>query len=112
MEITDAGAFAFDVSKKVACHVFGRNSVEETNIAVLISEQMGAAYKIPLKLAERRYMTLQDLNTTLYTDSMKQGHIRAILSRKTQKPQEEFAVMREVHPQGMINRKGGQKNGR
>ncbi len=112
MEITDAGAFAFDVSKKVACHVFGRNSVEETNIAVLISEQMGAAYKIPLKLAERRFMTLQDLNTTLYTDSMKQGHIRAILSRKTQKPQEEFAVMREVYPQGMINRKGGQKNGR
>ena len=112
MEITDAGAFAFDVNKKIACHVFGRNAVEETNIAVLISEKMGTTYKIPLKLAERRYMTIQDLNTTLYTDSMKQGHIRAILSRKTQKPQEEFALIQEVYPQGMINRKGGQNNGR
>ena len=112
LEITDAGAYAFDVKKKVACHVFGRNAVEETNIAVLIAEHMGSQYKIPLKIAERRFMTLQDLNVSLYTDSMKQGHLRAILSRKTQKPQEEVALMQEFSSQGILNRKGDHDNGR
>ncbi|SDO86504.1 hypothetical protein [Selenomonas ruminantium] len=112
LEITDAGAYAFDVQKKVACHVFGRNAVEETNIAVLISEHMGSQYKIPLKIAERRFMTLQDLNVSLYTDSMKQGHLRAILSRKTQKPQEEVALIQGFSSQGILNRKGDHDNGR
>lgn len=100
--IDDAGALAFVVSKQVACHIFGRNAIEEGNIAISIAEQMGAAVKIPLKPSERLYMTLQSINATLYTDALKQGHLRAILTRRTKRPREEVAKIAEVTTGGII----------
>lgn len=102
--IDDAGALAFVVSKQVACHIFGRNAIEEGNIAISIAEQMGAAVKIPLKPSERRYMTLQSINATLYTDALKQGHLRAILTRRTKRPREEVAKIAEVTTGGIITK--------
>lgn len=102
--IDDAGALAFVVSKQVACHIFGRNAIEEGNIAISIAEQMGAAVKIPLKPSERLYMTLQSINATLYTDALKQGHLRAILTRKTKRPREEVAKIAEVTTGGIITK--------
>lgn len=102
--IDDAGALAFVVSKQVACHIFGRNAIEEGNIAISIAEQMGAAVKIPLKPSERLYMTLQSINATLYTDALKQGHLRAILTRRTKRPREEVAKIAEVTTCGIITK--------
>nr|WP_304100495.1 hypothetical protein [Mitsuokella multacida] len=102
--IDDAGALAFVVSKQVACHIFGRNAIEEGNIAISIAEQMGAAVKIPLKPSERLYMTLQSINATLYTDALKQGHLRAILTRRTKRPREEAAKIAEVTTGGIITK--------
>ena len=102
--IDDAGALACVVSKQVACHIFGRNAVEEGNIAISIAEQMGAAVKIPLKPSERLYMTLQSINATLYTDALKQGHLRAILTRRTKRPREEVAKIAEVTTGGIITK--------
>lgn len=102
--IEDAGALAFVVSKQVACHIFGRNAIEEGNIAISIAEQMGAAVKIPLKPSERLYMTLQSINATLYTDALKQGHLRAILTRRTKRPREEVAKIAEVTTGGIITK--------
>ena len=102
--IDDAGALAFVVSKQVACHIFGRNAVEEGNIAISIAEQMGAAVKIPLKPSERLYMTLQSINATLYTDALKQGHLRAILTRRTKRPREDVAKIAEVTTGGIITK--------
>ncbi len=102
--IDDVGALAFVVSKQVACHIFGRNAVEEGNIAIDIAEQMGAAVKIPLKPSERLYMTLQSINATLYTDALKQGHLRAILTRRTKRPREEVAKIAEVTTGGIITK--------
>lgn len=109
-QIDDAGALAFDVTKQVACHVFGRNAVEEGDIAISIAEQMGAAVKIPLKPSERVYMTLQSINATLYTDAMKQGHLRAILKRRTKRPREDVALIGKVSTDGHIE-KGDIDNG-
>ncbi len=103
-QIDDAGALAFDVTKQVACHVFGRNAVEEGDIAISIAEQMGAAVKIPLKPSERVYMTLQSINATLYTDALKQGHLRAIMTRKTKRPREEVAKIAKVTTGGIITK--------
>lgn len=108
--IEDAGSLAFDVRKQVACHVFGRNAVEEANVAAFLVEWMGATVKIPLRPSERSYMTLQSLNATLYTDSMKQGHLRAILSRRTRRPREEVPLMGAAGFDGTIL-KGETKNG-
>lgn len=102
--IDDAGALAFVVSKQVACHIFGRNAVEEGNIAISIAEQMGAAVKIPMKPSERLYMTLQSINATLYTDALKQGHLRAILTRRTKRLREEVAKIAEVTTGGIITK--------
>lgn len=102
--IDDAGALAFVVSKQVVCHIFGRNAIEEGNIAISIAEQMGAAVKIPLKPSERLYMTLQSINVTLYTDALKQGHLRAILTRRTKRPREEAAKIAEVTTGGIITK--------
>ncbi|MCB5723802.1 hypothetical protein LIQ52_00450 [Mitsuokella jalaludinii] len=102
--IDDAGALAFVVSKQVACHIFGRNAIEEGNIAISIAEQMGAAVKIPLKPSERLYMTLQSINATLYTDALKQGHLRAILTRRVKRPREEVAKIAKVTTDGIITK--------
>ena len=102
--IDDAGALAFVVSKQVACHIFGRNAIEEGNIAISIAEQMGAAVKIPLKPSERLYMTLQSINATLYTDALKQGHLRAILTRRTKRPREDVAKIEKVTTGGAITK--------
>ena len=102
--IDDAGALAFVVSKQVACHIFGRNAIEEGNIAISIAEQMGAAVKIPLKPSERLYMTLQSINATLYTDALKQGHLRAILTRRLKRPREEVAKIAKVTTDGIITK--------
>lgn len=102
--IDDAGALSFVVRKQAACHVFGRNAIEEGNIAINIAEQMGAAVKIPLKPSERLYMTLQSINATLYTDALKQGHLRAILTRRTKRPREEVAKISEVTTGGIITK--------
>nr|DAG84085.1 MAG TPA: hypothetical protein [Caudoviricetes sp.] len=102
--IDDVGALAFVVSKQVACHIFGRNAIEEGNIAISIAEQMGAAVKIPLKPSERLYMTLQSINATLYTDALKQGHLRAILTRRVKRPREEVAKIAKVTTDGIITK--------
>lgn len=102
--IDDAGALAFVVSKQVACHIFGRNAIEEGNIAISIAEQMGAAVKIPMKPSERLYMTLQSINATLYTDALKQGHLRAILTRRLKRPREEVAKIAKVTTDGIITK--------
>lgn len=102
--IDDAGALAFVVSRQVACHIFGRNAIEEGNIAISIAEQMGAAVKIPLKPSERLYMTLQSINATLYTDALKQGHLRAILTRRLKRPREEVAKIAKVTTDGIITK--------
>lgn len=102
--IDDVGALAFVVSKQVACHIFGRNAIEEGNIAISIAEQMGAAVKIPLKTSERLYMTLQSINATLYTDALKQGHLRAILTRRVKRPREEVAKIAKVTTDGIITK--------
>lgn len=102
--IDDTGALAFVVSKQVACHIFGRNAIEEGNIAISIAEQMGAAVKIPLKPSERLYMTLQSINATLYTDALKQGHLRAILTRRLKRPRKEVAKIAKVTTDGIITK--------
>lgn len=106
INIEDCGSLAFDVAKRVACHVFGRNAVEEANIAVKLIEEMGNAVKIPISAAERRYMTLREVSGNVYTDALKQGHIRATLSRRTRRPREEVALIGSLNTDGHIE-KGG-----
>ena len=86
IQIEDCGSLAFDVVKGVACHVFGRNAVEEANVAVQLIEEMGNAVKLPISAAERRYMTIRDIKGNVYTDALKQGHIRATVARRTRRP--------------------------
>lgn len=106
INIEDCGSLAFDVVKRVACHVFGRNAVEEANIAVKLIEEMGNAVKIPISAAERRYMTLREVSGNVYTDALKQGHIRATLSRRTRRPRDEVALIGSLNTDGHIE-KGG-----
>lgn len=106
INIEDCGSLAFDVVKRVACHVFGRNAVEEANIAVKLIEEIGNAVKIPISAAERRYMTLREVSGNVYTDALKQGHIRATLSRRTRRPRDEVALIGSLNTDGHIE-KGG-----
>ena len=104
INIEDCGSLAFDVVKRVACHVFGRNAVEEANIAVKLIEEMGNAVKIPISAAERRYMTLREVSGNVYTDALKQGHIRATLSRRTRRPRDEVALIGSLNTDGHIEK--------
>lgn len=102
IQIEDCGSLAFDVVKGVACHVFGRNAVEEANVAVQLIEEMGNAVKLPISAAERRYMTIRDIKGNVYTDALKQGHIRATVARRTRRPREEVAIIGSVSTDGHI----------
>lgn len=92
----------FEVRKRFVGHVLGRTPNEQTQGALTIVEQLANSIKIPLNLADRRYMTVRDSNVDLQADALNGGQVKVILSRKTNRPTEEGPIMRQVFTRGKL----------
>ena len=103
MNVEEAGAFGFSIIKQLTCHIFGRNAVEEMNIATKLIAEIQSAIKIPLSIPDRVFMLVRTVSGNFYTNALKQGHISATLSRKTRRPQDDVPVMENVIFNGSVN---------
>ena len=104
MEVEECGRFGFDVIKQLTCHVFGRNSVEEMNIATKLIAEMQSTIKIPLSIPDCIFMLVRNVKGDFCTNALKQGHITATLSRKTRRPQADVPLMEDVKFKGILNK--------
>lgn len=102
MDIEECGAFGYEVTKNVTCHVFARNAVEELNIAMKLIENIRAAIKIPLDIKNRWYITVKNISGHFYTDSIKQGQIKLSLSRKVKRLYDTAPIMMKTYFDGKI----------
>lgn len=103
MDVEECGALGFEVIKNITCHIFGRNAVEELNIAMKLIEDIKTAIKIPLDIKNRWYMTVKYVSGHFYTDALKQGQIKLSLARKVKRPYDEAPLMMETYFDGRIN---------
>lgn len=102
IEATGTSTAMFEVRKRFVGHVLGRTQNEQTQGALCIVEQLANSIKIPLNLADRRYMTVRDSIVDLEVDALNGGQVKVILSRKTARPSEEGPVMRQVFTRGKL----------
>lgn len=103
MDVEECGALGSEVIKNITCHIFGRNAVEELNIAMKLIEDIKTAIKIPLDIKNRWYMTVKNVSGHFYTDALKQGQIKLSLARKVKRPYDEAPLMMETYFDGRIN---------
>lgn len=105
ISMEECGMLGFDVIKQITCHIFGRNAVEEINIAAKLAEEIQTAIKIPLDISKRYYMLVRELEVRAYSDASRQGQLEITLSRKVKRPQNELPLMQEATFKGKIGGK-------
>lgn len=77
-------------------HVLGRDPAEEANTAARLTSALGAAAKLPLDAAERRYLLVGEAMADLKADAVATGQLSLTLSRKNRRSSGTAPLMREV----------------
>lgn len=91
-----AGTSAFDVRKQWIGHVYGRNAQETQRIVTGLVERLSSQTRIPLDLADRRYLTVSEASVDLQADAFLNGQIRLTLLRRVQRELPNAPLIREV----------------
>lgn len=102
----DAGEAAngmFRVSKKFIGHVLGATPNQEIAAALQVVTGLRRDIKIPLDLADHRYMTVNEPRVNYQANALTGGQVSVTLSRFANKPLEEVSVMKHVY----INKNDG-----
>lgn len=94
-DIDGVNRAAFKVKKTLVGHVLGATPNQQAAGVVSIAEGLVSAIKVPLNLADRRYMTVDDANGDYQADALTAGQIRVELSRITMRPFEDAPLMAE-----------------
>lgn len=100
INITSRGRAVFEIRKTVIGHVLGATPNQQIAGIVQIMQGLGNEIKIPLDVADRRYLTVSSPAGDFKVDALKAGQISLILSRLTSKP------ITEVPPIGAVNING------
>lgn len=91
-----AGTSAFDVRKQWIGHVYGRNEQETQRITTQLVERLSSQTRIPLDLADRRYLTVSEASADLQADAFLNGQIRLTLLHRVQRTLPNAPLIREV----------------
>jgi len=87
---------AFLVRKRIVGHVIGRTPNEQSAAAMFLAERLQRAVKIPLDLADRRYLTVISPRAALSSDAISTGQLAVTLSRRTLRPSEDVPLMNQI----------------
>lgn len=94
---TKTGNAAFgEETRRYAGHVLGRDPAEEADAVARLTSALGAAIKLPLDAAERRYLIAREAVADLKADAVATGQLSLTLSRKNRRPSEMAPLMREI----------------
>lgn len=91
-----AGTSAFDVRKQWIGHVYGRNTQETQRIATGLVERLSSQTRVPLDIADRRYLTVSEASVDIQADAFLNGQIRLTLLHRVQRTLPNAPLIREV----------------
>jgi hypothetical protein len=96
VDVQGANRAAFKVKKALVAHVLGSTPNQQVTGVASITEGLVTTIKVPLNLADRRYMTVDDVKGDYQADALTAGQVKAELSRMTMRPFDEVALTQEV----------------
>jgi hypothetical protein len=102
IELREGSRAMFEVRKKFVGHVIGDTPNKEISGTLTIVQELHSAIKIPLDIANRRYLTVHDPIGDYRSDALTAGQMSVTLSRFTNRPVEEAPLIAEVHGKGSI----------
>jgi len=102
IELREGSRDMFEVRKKFVGHVIGDTPNKEISGTLTIVQELHSAIKIPLDIANRRYLTVHDPIGDYRSDALTAGQMSVTLSRFTNRPVEEAPLITEVHGKGSI----------
>jgi hypothetical protein len=84
----------------MAGHVLGATPNQETVAMLQIVQGLTQAIKVPLDLANRKYMTVVEPRGDYRMDALTRGQISVTLTRMTMRPFEEAPLMQKIEATG------------
>lgn len=102
VEVQEKARAMFEVRKKFIGHVIGSTPNEQVTGALTVVQELGNAIKLPLDIAEKRYLTVNNPAVDYRTDALTAGQLSVTLSRMTNRPAEEAPLMQRVYSTGQV----------
>lgn len=88
---------SFQVTKRFTAHVLGADGNQQHAGILELMTALGSTPKIPLDLADRRYMTILEPRANMEADALTAGQITVTLTSRTKRPVAEGPLMMEVN---------------
>lgn len=92
----------FEVTKSFTAKVMGAIPNQQTAGCLKLVEGLGRDIKIPLDVANNKYMTVINPAANIPADSLYEGQVTVTLTRKTTRPTEEVPLMAKVNIEGSL----------
>lgn len=102
IEVQEKARAMFEMRKKFIGHVLGSTPNEQIAGALTVVQELGNAIKLPLDVANKRYLTVNNPAVDYRTDALTAGQVSLTLSRLTNRPAEEAPLIMAVHNTGFI----------
>jgi hypothetical protein len=98
-ESTEGSRSVFELRKRVLGHVIGRSMKEQTAAVTQLTEGLARAVKLPLDIANRRFLTVVSPVFDLKSDPLTEGQITLTLARKIERENimGDSPFMQEIH---------------
>lgn len=102
MDVRVLGLSTYEIEKRLTATVFADDPNEQNAAILQLIEELGAAVKIPLHTAERRFLSISEpkgnLNANVNTTGTTDGQITVTCTRRTGlRPLEEISLMQFVN---------------
>lgn len=100
--VTGISRALFEVEKSVVGHVISQYANQKIETATRIIERLVNDIKIPLKVDERRYMTVVQPRGDFRADGLNNGQITLSLRRKTSRLKEESPMIEKIYTRFVV----------
>lgn len=102
MDVRVLGLSSYEIEKRLTATVLADDLIEQNAATLLLIEELGVTVKIPLHVAEKRFLTISEpkgnLNANVNTTGTTEGQITVTCTRRTgHRPVEEISLMQFIN---------------
>ncbi|GGH28597.1 hypothetical protein [Paenibacillus segetis] len=102
IDVRVLGLSSYEIEQRLTATVLADDPIEQNAAVLQLLVELGAAVKIPLQAAERRFLTISEpkgnLNANVNTTGTTEGQITVTCTRRTgRRPVEEISLMQFVN---------------
>lgn len=98
----NGGRGCFTVSKKLTAHIIGKTPNEQLLTSVKLAEEMGNAYKLPLDIAKRLYVTVDSVELNTEVNPLTRGQLTVTVSTKMARPMDNVPLIGNITTVGNL----------